>query len=80
MLIKHDHRLPKINKSDMRISYIGLNLVLGPTHSLLSIQEMHPLLYTAMYALLYTAMHACIVIYSNAQFKCMHCYKQQCSR
>ena len=34
MLIKHNHLLPKINRLDLCISYIGLNLVLGLTHSL----------------------------------------------
>ena len=34
MLIKDNHRLPKINRFDKCISYIGLNLVLGLTRGL----------------------------------------------
>ena len=46
MLIKDNHRLPKINRFDKWISYIGLNLVLGLTHGLAfkRCTQMHALL------------------------------------
>ena len=33
-MTKNNHRLPKINKLDMCISYTGLSVILGLTHSL----------------------------------------------
>ena len=57
MLIKHNHRLPKINRFDMWISYIVLNLVLGLTHTLVFKR------YTQIHALLYTVMFMMASIY-----------------